>query len=203
MKKNWKRIGVVAVVLALGGALVLGAVAFAQGPGPQGIHTPGTGWMTPQEGIGPFGRGMGVGPGRGFGIRGAWGGPENSLVAVAAEVLGLERAELVAELQDGKTIADVAEEQGVELDAIVEAFIAPKAEHLAELVTDGRLTQEEADEMLAQMTEHVTARLSEPLPHQGYGPGFADEDGDGVCDYLGSGGQFGRRGAGRMGRWAQ
>jgi hypothetical protein len=123
---------------------------------------------------------------------------------VAADQVGLTQAELIAELQAGKTIADVAAEHGVAVETIVEAFLAPRAERLAELVANGQLTQAEADTWLATMRTRVTERISQPWSPQGrgQGTGFVDEDGDGICDHAGQGGPGGRYGGGRMmGRW--
>src|SRR5512139_3957592 len=94
-KKLLTIVGVLAILVA---ALPAGA-AFAQGP---------TGQNPP----------LGLG-------RGNWGGPDNSLVAVAAEVLGMEQTALVAELNTGKTIAQVAKAKGVALDKIVTTFAQP------------------------------------------------------------------------------
>jgi hypothetical protein len=115
------------------------------------------------------------------------GGPGNSLVAVAAEVIGIEQTELVAELQNGLTIAEVAAAHDVAVEDITEAFVAQRADWLASAVEAGRLTQEQADLMLSNMEAHVTLMLSQPLPlygmghmggygigggmHQGMGPG--------------------------------
>jgi hypothetical protein len=141
------------------------------------------------------------------GLGGRWGGSETSLVAVAAETLGLTRAELVAELQSGKTLAEVAAEHEVAVETIVDTFLAPRAERLAELVANGQLTQEQADTILATMRANVTARVSAEWsprgPGQGYGLGYTDADGDGVCDNCGSQGMGGRFNGGRMGRWNQ
>ena len=94
------------------------------------------------------------------GRMGGWmGGPENSLVSVAAEQLNLEVDDLLAELQDGKSIADVAEAQGVDPQTIADAYIAKVSENLAEAVAEERITQEQADQMLERMTEGVTAQL--------------------------------------------
>jgi hypothetical protein len=116
-------------------------------------------------------------------------GPANSLVAVAAEKLGMTQAELAAQLRDGKSIAQIAAEKQVALDTIVDAFIAPRKAHLETLVANGRLTQAQMDAMLATMRANVTARLNQPGTPQGAGPGsgFVDENGDGVCDHAGGG----------------
>ncbi len=133
---------------------------FGMGQGPRGMFN------------GEFGPGFGMGPGGGpggmMGMGGNhWGGPENALISVAAEKLGLTREELMAELQGGKTIADVAAEKNVAVETIVNAFLAPRAERLQELVANGQLTQEQADNQLAQMKTTVTERLSQPWPSQG------------------------------------
>jgi hypothetical protein len=173
MKGRLVRIGLLSVALALVGTMMFSVVAFAKGPGPGNMNASRLAY--------------------GLGIRGAWGGPANSLVATAAEVLDMEVVNLVAELQAGKTIAQIAEEKGVALDAIVEAFLAEREATLAELVAAGRLTQEQADAVLAAMKANILARLSAPFTPRGYGVGlgFVDADGDGICDYY-AGGRGGR-----------
>lgn len=146
----------------------------------------------------------GGGRGQGFGV-----GPDGSLLSVAAETLSMEQADLVTELQAGKTIADVAAEKGVEVSAIVDAFVAVHADNLANAVTNGWLTQEQADARLELLKTNLTARLSEAFDPRGYG--FTDEDGDGVCDFceaygmgqgrgmMGPRGNFNGMGRGMMG----
>ena len=179
-RMTWITLAGVAVALAL--AIILAPSAFAQGPG--GDYGPGTG---PGSGAG-YGRGMG--------------GPQHSLVAVAAQQLNMTQADLVAQLQGGKTIAQVAADKHVAVDTIVNAFVAPRAERLNAAVAARRLTQAQADTQLATIKANVTARLSAPWSPQGNGPGtgFVDQDGDGVCDNAGSGQPgSGRMGGGRMG----
>ncbi|HIC88738.1 MAG TPA: hypothetical protein EYP04_04985, partial [Anaerolineae bacterium] len=115
-----------------------------------------------EAGFGPGMKGFGPAP-KGHRMGGWIGGPENSLVAIAADQLGLSVDELVAELQTGKSIAELAEEKGVEVQTIVDAIVAPRAEKLAEAVANGRITQEQADRMLSHMEEMVQNRLSEPF----------------------------------------
>ncbi len=180
MNGKWTKFGMV-VVAVIVGLTTLGSVTgvvSAQGPQPGG-------------------------PGRG---RGGMGGPENSLVAIAAQVLGLDQAALVSTLNGGKTIAEVAKEKGVALDKIVEAFLAPRAENLKNAVAAGRLTQTQADAWLATIKTNVTAQLSAKFTPHGYGmgTGFVDANQDGICDNCGMGGMGGpangpRRGMG--GRW--
>jgi polyhydroxyalkanoate synthesis regulator phasin len=117
-----------------------------------------------EQGFGPgmgggfFGPGM-DGFGRGFGHGGFIGGPENSLISVAANELGMTVSDLTAELQNGKSIADVASEKGVDTQTIVDAFVAQLKTTLDQAVTDGRITQAQADTMLQQAQERVPDML--------------------------------------------
>jgi len=52
-----------------------------------------------------------------------------------AEELGLEPAELAEELAAGRTIAEIAEEQGVDIDAVIQAMLDETEERLRELAT--------------------------------------------------------------------
>jgi hypothetical protein len=108
-----------------------------------------------EQGFGP--RGMDKGfmvPRGGFMGRGG-----DSLFAVAAEQLDLSVEDLHAELQDGKTIADLAQERGVNPQDIVDTYLAQLGETLNQAVEDGKLTQKQADWMLEQATEAAPDRL--------------------------------------------
>lgn len=82
-------------------------------------------------------------------------------LAAAAEALGITTDELQTELESGKSIADIATEKSVDLDTIVDAFVAPMAERLQTAVENGRLTQEEADEIVQTMRENITEKLNQ------------------------------------------
>lgn len=132
--------------------------------------------------------------GRGFGMGFGGYGPD-----VLAEALGLEADALYAELQAGKTIAEIAEAQGVELDAIVEAMSAAHAEQLAAAVEAGYLTQEQADAMQALHEANMSSGLAEGMPFFG-----AQSDGFFGRHHFNQGrGMFpgGMRGGMRGGRW--
>jgi polyhydroxyalkanoate synthesis regulator phasin len=107
--------------------------------------------------------------GSGFGMRGmdkAFGrfehgilGPGNNLISIVADQLGMSLTDLLTELQDGKSIADVAAEKGVDTGAIVDAYLAELKEDLDEAVADGRITQNQADYSLEQAEERVVDQL--------------------------------------------
>jgi hypothetical protein len=82
------------------------------------------------------------------------------LMTVAAEKLGMTESELMTELQSGKSIADVAEEKGVDTQAISDAYLEQLKADLDAQVADGSLTQEQADARLEQKTEALPDRLT-------------------------------------------
>ena len=119
--------------------------------------------------MGAFGGRHGGMMGRG-GYGGMMAGSQGSLLTVAAEELGMSVEDLTAALQDGKSIAAVASEKGVDPQAIADAFMSERAEWLAEAVADGRMTQEQADYMLEHMEAQILEHLDAPFSGAG-GPG--------------------------------
>lgn len=137
--------------------------------GPGYSFGPGQGWgreFGPNRGPGGFSdrlRGPGPDmprPGNLGGLRG-WGGPANSMIEIIARELDLTPSELLTELRDGRTVAEVAAAQDVALDTIVEAILAPRAERLAELVTEEQLTQAEVDTRLTVLRVDLIDWLNE------------------------------------------
>lgn len=89
-----------------------------------------------------------------------------------ATALGVDAETLRSELAAGKSIADIAEEQGIEIDAVVEALIADVETHLAEHVADGSLTEDEAADKLANAEAKIAEKVTEARTLDGRGPGF-------------------------------
>ena len=104
--------------------------------------------------------------------------------AIAA-AFGMTPEELFAAQRAGKTIAQLAEEQGVDLETVVAAAIGAHKDALAARVQAGELTQAQPDQAQARMEprirEHVVGL---------YGPG--DRGGRGFGPGMGPG----RRGPG-------
>ncbi len=93
---------------------------------------------------------------------------------VVAEAIGIDEDALAEQLRDGSTIAEVAEANGVDVDAVVDAMVADATEHIQKDVEDGRLTQEQADEKLAELEEHISGVVSGEIP-PGPPPGMGYE----------------------------
>ncbi len=124
-------------------------------------------------------------PRPGFGLRG-------DMADAVAEALGMTTDELRQAHQDGQTLAEIADAQGVDQQTVVDAIVATISDHLDQAVENGRLTQEQADEMKANAAERAqdilngTAPFGDghhgrfgPGPHGGpggpFGPGFDDD----------------------------
>lgn len=81
---------------------------------------------------------------------------------IVTDLLNMEPAELREALTGGATLAEVAEERGVDVDDLVAALLAPLSDRLQAAVEAGRLTDEERDAALARAEERVRERVSTP-----------------------------------------
>lgn len=96
-----------------------------------------------------------MGPGRGHRL--------HLGLEAAASALGMTEAELRTELRDGKTIADVAKARNVDLQKVIDAIVGSAKTRLAQAVTDGKLTQAQADERIANLQDDVTKLVNGEL----------------------------------------
>ena len=103
----------------------------------------------------------GRGPGFGFGL-GAPGGPGGLLkagvsdsLAAAAKYLGLSESALRDQLNDGKSLADVAKAQSKDVNGLKEAILAAAKSDLDKAVSDKRLTQSQADDVYSRLKDRI------------------------------------------------
>ena len=96
----------------------------------------------------------------------------------AATALGVTADDLRTALQDGQTIAQVAESKGVSVQTVIDAMVGELKTHLAEEVASGEHTQEEADQKLADATERITDMVNNGMPERGAGPGAPADAGN-------------------------
>jgi len=128
-------------------------------------------------------------PERGFrGVRGIGDAAEE-----VAATLNLTVEELADALRDGSSLADIASEQGVDVDLVIDQLVAGAQERLDTAVADGRLTADEAAERLEDIETKITEMVDGELEfgrrgfshgHRGQrGPGGApDTDGGSDAD---------------------
>ncbi|MFH1651758.1 MAG: hypothetical protein ABID87_06640 [Chloroflexota bacterium] len=198
MKRRFKLLAVILGVVALG-TLIIGTTVFAHGPGDADDF--GSGYC---DGAGFHGHGAG------------YLGSE-----AAADLLGLTPEALHEQRLAGKSLAEIAAEQGISEDELVNAIMATRTAAVQERVADGYLTPEQAELMLQQMEENTRLAVNRTTtgapewagtcgygngygqPGEGYGPGMMQRWGTnsdaGARNNAGAG--FG--GHGMMGRWAR
>jgi polyhydroxyalkanoate synthesis regulator phasin len=122
--------GVVAGSVGVGS--LIGAIAFAPGIG------------LAASGIGTGDRALAI-----------CAGAAGSLDA-AAGAIGIGTSDLLSALRNGRTIAEAAQAHDVPVTEVVDAIVTSEQDRLDELVEDGRLTQEQAEELSADLAERVT-----------------------------------------------
>jgi len=80
-------------------------------------------------------------------------GSERILVQTVADATGLLAPEVLAQLQSGQTLADIITANGGDVEAVVDSAVAAAIEQINAAVADGRLGQEQADELIANLPE--------------------------------------------------
>lgn len=111
--------------------------------------------------------GPGFGMGRGHGMM----GPREDL-SVVAKAIGISDSDLLTALQSGRSIADVAKSKNVAVQTVIDALVASEKTEVQAMVTAGRITQGQADTMIANMTQRVTAVVNGTFPGPGFGRGM-------------------------------
>ncbi|MCA1656974.1 MAG: hypothetical protein LC713_04590 [Actinobacteria bacterium] len=154
-----------AVGLAAGGY----GVASAAG-GSSTTTTPAPGATPPAPGRGGPGWHGRFGPGPG-------GGHEKvSDTSVAAKAIGISEADLDTALGSGQTMAQVAKAHNVDAQKVIDALVADAQSELADGVAAGHLTQAQADQLKAGVTQHVTDQVNGQFHGHDHGrrgaPGF-------------------------------
>lgn len=87
---------------------------------------------------------------------------------VVTDLLGLTQDELKAAFDEGKTLAEIAAEQGVSEADLVAALVEAANERIDQAVTDEKITAEEAAEKTAGLEEKITEKVNaEPGERRG------------------------------------
>jgi hypothetical protein len=104
------------------------------------------------------------------GMPGGPGGMGSDDIAAAANALGMTEAQLTTALQGGETLAQVAAGQNVAVQTLIDAMVAAEKAELQAAVTAGTITQAQADQQIANLTQHETDEVNGVGPSGG--PGF-------------------------------
>ncbi|MEK3917750.1 hypothetical protein [Paenibacillus sp. FSL H7-0331] len=112
-------------------------------------------------------------------------------------LLNIDEATLHTELKAGKSLAAIGEAKGISKQQIIDLLVKQDAERLTKAVTDGKITQAQADERKAKQLEMITKRVDQagefggkggpgerggkgPEGHDGHGPGGFGGPGGGL-----------------------
>ncbi|MDX2077997.1 MAG: hypothetical protein SFZ02_16325 [bacterium] len=107
--------------------------------------------------------GNGRGGGRGGGNHPAGDGLRD-IIQVVVDATGLEQEELLQQLRDGAILADLITANGGDVNAVIAEALAIVTEQTNQAVTDGKITQERADEILANAETRITELLNTQNP---------------------------------------
>ena len=94
------------------------------------------------------------------------------VLEIAAAFLGMTKAELREELED-KTLAEIAREKGKTAAGLVQQLVAVQTKRIDDAVAEGRLTDEQATALKADLEERMESLVNDrPHRHGGRGGHF-------------------------------
>jgi hypothetical protein len=86
------------------------------------------------------------------------------MLDTAANMLSMSSGDLQGELRDGLTLAEIAQQKGVDPNKLKTAMLAAANTRIDEAVKNGRLTQDKADELKAKIEKQLDLSKHFPLP---------------------------------------
>lgn len=86
----------------------------------------------------------------------------------AASYLGLTESELREELADGKSLADVAREQGKSVDGLVRELVDEAEQRIDDAVADDRLSEERGARLKDDLEERIRDRVDREPSWRGF-----------------------------------
>ncbi len=113
-------------------------------------------------------------PSRGGYRGGGFGFGRGGDLAAAATYLGLGQSTLQADLQSGKTLAQIADAtDGKSSSGLIDALVTAEQAQLAAAVTAGTITQAQADQITATLKDRISSMVNGTRPLRGgYGGGL-------------------------------
>ena len=101
-----------------------------------------------------------------FGHHGRHHGGGPMLKGDVADFLSMTPRELFDALKGGQTLAQVAEAQGISVDDLKAHLLQEITDNVNQAVENGRITQERADEILANAGERIDNMINRTLPEK-------------------------------------
>jgi hypothetical protein len=90
-------------------------------------------------------------------------GPVRAALRIIIEQIGLEPADVLAQLRDGQTLSAIITGSGGSLTDVTAALTEAATEQIATALENGRISQERADQMLANLAGNIDRLLNTTL----------------------------------------
>ena len=165
---NKKRV-LVGVAASLVAGLFLGNMVSAWAVGPS---APATGTTSSSAVVAGA---CGLGLRMGAAVRDAGG----RLIDIVAQLTGLSVDDIAAKRAEGESLEQIAKSEGVSSDKVIDEALAVRRQMLDAKVKDGSITQEQADQALANIESRLNSRIQSTAPGRGGGYGMGSGRGGG------------------------
>jgi hypothetical protein len=212
MNRKWKiAIPIVAGLLAIGTGI---GVVAAKSADHSAVYQPAGNYQTVSTSTVP-GNTTGLWYCNGVGAMMGYGAGFPVTQQVAA-LLGTTTADLAAQLNAGKTLAEIANANGISQDQLIQTLMVRYQEHLRLMEQCGNLTQDQASSLTEQVRERLQTMVTSQLNYDGsgwnyymggmvgryYGGDSSGQQPSGdTLPQRGYGGMMGGYGGGMMGGW--
>ncbi len=109
---------------------------------------------------------------------GAWGGPRTmgNYMTTLAKDLNLSTTTLQSDLKAGKTIASIAQAQGVSTSTLISDLESSVKTNLDQAVSSGKMTSTQEQQMLTRVNQQITNIVNGTIPGRGFGLGPRHEN---------------------------
>lgn len=87
----------------------------------------------------------------------------DSLIGALAEAAGVEPRDLLREWLTPPTLSELAEEYGIDPNTVIDTAEAAITDQINQAVSDGKITQEQADQVLEGLRERLENRMNNPI----------------------------------------
>ena len=89
--------------------------------------------------------------------------PIRTVIEVVADETGLEAREITRQIAEGMTLADIIQSNNGDVQTVIDQSVSKITAEIKQAVTDGKMTQDRADELLANLKDLVTKGINGDL----------------------------------------
>jgi hypothetical protein len=122
-------------------------------------------------GKGAYGNGPMMGGGAGFGFGLGFAGDLRGSIDSLSKQLGISSQELLKDLANGQSIADIAKAKGVDINAIINSLVTDATSKINAAVSDKHLSQDQATKIESNLKDMITKMVNGSFKFGGMGLG--------------------------------